>query len=71
MITMVKKPGKPKAKPESFRPVALLSHLGKVMEVIIGQLPRVSREDPERIRVDSVVETFVCSLFSVLCHQIF
>ena len=31
----------------------------------IGQLPRVSGEDPERIRVDSVVETFVC-LF-VLC----
>ena len=32
----------------------------------VGQLPRVSGEDPERIRVDSVVETFVC-LFSVLC----
>ena len=31
----------------------------------IGQLPRVSREDPERIRVDSVVETSVC--LSVLC----
>ena len=30
----------------------------------IGQLPRVSREDPERIRVDSVFETSVC-LFSV------
>ena len=29
--------------------------------IIIGQLPRVSGEDPERIRVDSVVET------SVLC----
>ena len=28
--------------------------------VHIGQLPRVSGEDPERIRVDSVVETFVC-----------
>ena len=27
---------------------------------IIGQLPRVSGEDPERIRVDSVFETFVC-----------
>ena len=36
------------------------------MMYIIGQLPRVSREDPERIRVDSVVETFVC-LFSILC----
>ena len=36
----------------------------------IGQLPRVSGEDPERIRVDSVVETFVglfvCSLFFVI-----
>ena len=30
---------------------------------VIGQLPRVSREDPERIRVDSVVETSDC-LFS-------
>ena len=28
----------------------------------IGQLPRVSGEDPERIRVDSVVETFDCLL---------
>merc|ERR1711895_314257 len=39
----------------------------------IGQLPRVSGEDPERIRVDSVVETSVClsvcSLFD--CQQIF
>merc|ERR1712175_54954 len=32
----------------------------------VGQLPRVSGEDPERIRVDSVVETFVCSLFFVI-----
>ena len=36
---------------------------------IIGQLPRVSGEDPKRIRVDSVVETSVClsvcSLFFV------
>ena len=28
----------------------------------IGQLPRVSREDPERIRVDSVFETSVGQL---------
>ena len=35
----------------------------------IGQLPRVSGEDPERIRVDSVVETSVCLFFS--CKQIF
>merc|ERR1712240_954534 len=28
----------------------------------VGQLPRLSREDPERIRVDSVFETSVCSL---------
>ena len=28
--------------------------------VAIGQLPRVSVEDPERIRVDSVFETLVC-----------
>ena len=35
----------------------------------VGQLPRVSGEDPERIRVDSVVETFfVCSLS--VCLQI-
>ena len=33
----------------------------------IGQLPRVSRQDPERIRVDSVVET--CVLF--VCKQTF
>ena len=33
---------------------------------LIGQLPLVSGEDPERIRVDSVVETLVlCSLFFV------
>ena len=30
----------------------------------IGQLPRVSGEDPERIRVDSVVETSVCLFFA-------
>ena len=35
MITPVKKPGKSKAKPESFRPVALTSHLAKVMETVI------------------------------------
>ena len=40
-------------------------------KIYIGQLPRVSGEDPERIRVDSVVETSVCSLFFVLCKQIF
>ena len=33
---------------------------------IIGQLPRVSGKDPERIRVDSVIETFTC-VFCVLC----
>ena len=34
-----------------------------VIFVVIGQLPRVSGEDPERNRVDSVFETFVlCSL---------
>ena len=32
------------------------------LKSIIGQLPRVSGEDPERIRVDSVFETSVCSL---------
>ena len=32
----------------------------------IGQLPRVSREDPERIRVDSVFETCVLYLFIYL-----
>merc|ERR1712240_447624 len=36
----------------------------------IGQLPRVSREDPERIRVDSVFETSVLCLF-FSCKQIF
>ena len=38
-------------------------------KMFFGQLPRVSGEDPERIRVDSVVETFDClsdcSLFFV------
>ena len=34
----------------------------------IGQLPRVSVEDPERIRVDSVFETLVCLFF--VCLQI-
>ena len=28
----------------------------------VGQLPRVSGKDPERIRVDSVVETFIGQL---------
>ena len=32
----------------------------------IGQLPRVSGEDPERIRVDSVFETSVCLFFDCL-----
>ena len=30
--------------------------------VSVGQLPRVSGKDPERIRVDSVVETFIGQL---------
>ena len=35
----------------------------------IGQLPRVSGEDPERIRVDSVVETSVlCLIVSKFSH---
>ena len=38
-------------------------------EKYIGQLPRVSGEDPERIRVDSVSETSVCLFF--VCQQIF
>ena len=37
--------------------------------VPIGQLPRVSGEDPERIRVDSVVETSVlCLIVSKFSH---
>ena len=35
---------------------------------VVGQLPRVSGEDPERIRVDSVFETLVC--LSVLCLSV-
>merc|ERR1712240_268031 len=31
----VKKPGKSKSKAESFRPVSLTSHLGKVLEAIV------------------------------------
>ena len=34
---------------------------------IIGQLSRVSGEDPERIRVDSVFETSVLCVF--VCHK--
>ena len=34
-ISPVKKPGKPKSIPSSYRPVALTSHLGKVLESII------------------------------------
>ena len=41
-------------------PFYISGTIGRVLH--IGQLPRVSREDPERIRVDSVFETFVCSL---------
>ena len=36
--------------------------------VVIGQLPRVSVEDPERKRVDSVFKNFVC--LSVLCLSV-
>ena len=36
-VSPVKKSGKSKSKAESFRPVALLSHLGKVMEMIIRE----------------------------------
>ena len=36
-VTPVKKSGKSKSRAESFRPVALLSHLGKIMEVIIRE----------------------------------
>ena len=35
MIIPVKKQGKSKSKAESYRPVALTSHLGKVLEAII------------------------------------
>ena len=39
--------------------------VGQILD--IGQLPQVSGEDPERIRVDSVVETSVlCSLSACL-----
>ena len=38
----------------------------RVIQADIGQLPRVSGEDPERIRVDSVFETFVCLFFVCL-----
>ena len=33
----MKKPGKSKAKAESFRPVSLTSHMGKVLEAIVRQ----------------------------------
>merc|ERR1712215_545544 len=36
----------------------------------IGQLPRVSGEDPERIRVDSVFETSVCLFFMFFPSQL-
>ena len=36
-VIPVKKPGKSKAKAESFRPVSLTSHLGKVLEAIVRQ----------------------------------
>ena len=36
----------------------------------IGQLPRVSGEDPKRIRVDSVVETCVCLFFVCFFFEI-
>ena len=44
-----------------------LANLFTIKSDPIGQLPRVSGEDPERIRVDSVVETSVlCSLSACL-----
>ena len=36
-VSPVKKSGKSKSRAESFRPVALLSHLGKIMEVVIRE----------------------------------
>ena len=44
----------------------ILQKVYEILVTIIGQLPRVSREDPKRIRVDSVFETSVLCLF-VLC----
>ena len=36
-VSPVKKPGKQKSKPESFRPVALLCHMGKAMEIVMRE----------------------------------
>ena len=50
--------------------VAFLIYLPIRLLLFIGQLPRVSGEDPERIRVDSVVETLVLCLsanFLIFC----
>ena len=34
-ITPIRKPGKPKSVPSSYRPVALTSHLGKVLQSVV------------------------------------
>ena len=44
-ISPVKKPGKSKSKPESFRPVALTSIIGKVMEMIVTEEVQTFLED--------------------------
>ena len=44
-VTPVKKPGKAKSKPESYRPVALTSQIGKVMEMVITEDLQTFLED--------------------------
>ena len=48
-MSPVKKPGKSKSIAESFRPVALLSHLGKVMEMIIREELHTSLETHKKL----------------------
>ena len=44
-MTPVKKPGKLKSKPESFRPMALICHMGKVMEIVVREDIQAFLED--------------------------
>ena len=48
-VTPVRKPGKAKSRAESFRPVALLSHLGKVLEMIVREDLQKYLEDNNKL----------------------
>lgn len=68
-ICPVKKPGKSISKAESFRPVALTSQMGKVMESIINNEMRIFLEDDNLINpAEHEFRSCKSNIFQLLSH---